>query len=119
MPRPPRPDDGRVRRETAPPWRTAHGWVQSRSPLQDMVCRLGCKPIFYSLESRFDNFLTGPKQPFHSRFSSLAGYEKTADSRGKRHADTFTVIPAEAGIQVFQRFLDLGSHPAFAGMRPG
>src|SRR6516162_5290931 len=63
MPRPPRPDDGRVRRETAPPWRTAHGWVQSRSPLQDMVCRLGCKPIFYSLESRFDNFLTSPNLP--------------------------------------------------------
>src|SRR6516164_3110680 len=61
MPRPPRPDHGRVRRETAPPWRTAHGWVQSRSPLQDMVCRLGCKPIFYSLESRFANFLTNPK----------------------------------------------------------
>jgi hypothetical protein len=26
-----------------------------------MVCQTGCKPIFYSIKGRFDNFRTGPK----------------------------------------------------------
>src|SRR4051794_29371507 len=60
-PPPPRPDDGRVRRETVLLWKTALEWVQHRSPPQHMVWYLGCKPIFYSLKSRFDNFRTGPK----------------------------------------------------------
>src|SRR5947208_4934336 len=59
-PPPPRPDDGRVRRETVLLWKTALEWVQHRSPPQHMVWYLGCKPIFYSLKSRFDNFRTGP-----------------------------------------------------------
>ena len=60
MPRPRRPDDDPVRRETGLPSKTALGWVQRRSPPQHMVWERSCKPISYSIKSRFDNFLTGP-----------------------------------------------------------
>src|SRR5215468_8363929 len=61
-PPPPRPNDGPFRRETALLEKTAPGWVQHRSPPQHIVCSCSCcKHKFYSLKSRFDNFLTGPK----------------------------------------------------------
>jgi hypothetical protein len=40
---------------------------------------------------------------------SLAGCGKLVDSPGKWHAHVFLVIPAKAGIQAFQEFLDPGS----------
>src|ERR1700694_3426162 len=60
-PRPPRPDDGPVRQETAPPSKTALEWARHRSQPPYMVSKDGCKLYIHSIRSRSDNFRSGPK----------------------------------------------------------
>src|SRR4051794_14297096 len=56
-PPPPRPDDGRVRRETVLLWKTALEWVQHRSPPQ-LWYRYSVVNLYFTL-SKVDSIISG------------------------------------------------------------